>query len=513
MPSTIFQKQLKISNSTLKLILVLVLKVIFLGCSINQTQKIPKILNVLEFGAMNNKESTEQIQRAIDYASQINASVYIPEKNTFLVSKLILKNGLVKIYGGGVLKGINIKNTGVLVSTEARKPLKNCEISINLDLSNGAGYGFLGRNISNCTITNCTIKGFTDDLEASRIGIFLDATSENNTISNNKIIGFENPKSKKTSIGIYLQGKSLGYAGFFNEGEVSNPMSPNSNNKIIGNYIAYGKVGIDLLACENIHVENNSLFKNKTRGIYLANATNHCSIISNKIIGFGSSAVVLGYGSNNNTFSNNTCNQIEIYNHHAGEAAININTGAYENTIKNNDINSFTHYGVYLGVNMVNNIVKENTIKGYYLAAIALENDFKDNPPKKALYSRPNYGDPLIGEKWASKDSYGNVIQGNLIGESYKNREVGSIYISQLGNKYRTRDNIIKDNIMTHRQKNNISLFFFEETPGMLINNILDGNKNSNINPEKIYLSKGKAHFKIIKNNDGVDEYLKKNGF
>ena len=511
MPNTSLFRHFLLRNSISKLLLVAAFNYIFLGCSVNHIYKDPKTINVIDYGAVNHKESTRQIQKAIDYAAQIKASVHIPKNNTFLVSKLILKNGLVKIYGEGVLKGINIKNSGILIETDRSAPLTHCEISLNLDLSNGASYGILGRSISNCTISNSTIKGFTDDLDVSRFGIFLDAGSKNNTIINNKIIGFENPKSKKTSIGIYLQGLGSDFGGFFNQGEISDPNPANSNNKIIGNYVAYGKVGIDLLACEHIIVENNELYKNKTRGIYLANATNHCSIVSNKIWGFGSSAVLMGYGSHNNIFSNNICNQIYDYNHYAGEAAVNINTGAYANTIQNNTINSFTHYGVFLGVNMIDNVIKDNKIEGYYLAAIALENDFQDTPPKEARYSRPNYGPPIIGDQWASKDSYGNIIEGNIIGSSYKNREVGSIYISQLGHQYKTRDNIIKNNIMTHKQKNNISLLFFEETPGLMINNTLTGNRNAKVKPDKLYFSRGKKHFKEIRNNDGVDQYLQKN--
>lgn len=498
-------------------LLHLLLVSLLMGCTTYKVQqKKPTrelVVNILDFGAKNNQISTIQIQKAIDYAALKNGSVYIPNNQTFLVSTLVLKNGVRKIYGEGILKGINIKETGAIIETERNNLLQDCYISVKLDLSNGAGYGFLGRGITNCSIVKCDLVGFTDSAIASRIGIFLGPGSSNNKIADNTIIGFENPTSRKSSIGIYLQGKGASFGGFFNNGQITDPTLPTYNSEIKNNYIAFGKVGIDLLATENIEVHNNHLYKNKTRAIYLANSTNNSSISSNLIDGFGASAVVIGYGSHHNTFSNNTCHQILDYNHYAGEAAININTGAHSNVIKENDINSFTHYGIYLGVNMINNIILKNKIKGYYLAAIALENEFQDTPPKEAKYSRPNYGKPLIGKKWASKDSYGNVIKDNIIGDSYLSREVGSIYVSQLGQKYMTRDNVIENNILLHDQKNNISLLFFEETNGMLINNILVGNINKKINPRKLFFSRGAAHFKEIRDNDGVEEYfaLKKN--
>lgn len=454
-------------------------------------------------------DDTESVQNAVNSAVSSGGIVYLSAKHTYLVSTVILSQGIKGFIGDGILKGKGgetaILNLGG--GTYSLHPANDCSIKANIDMSNGNMYGIRGIGIQNCTINGCKIYGFTDSSTTSRIGISLESASNNNKICENTIIGYEQPDHTMSHIGIRIVSESGAvWAGFYNNGEIVDSPAPSSHNIIDSNYIAFGEVAIDLLGNKGTIITNNTCYKNATRAIYCADAEHQSVIENNCIIGFSASAILFGYGCHNNIISGNNIQQISGYNTYGGEAAINVICGCYENSIIGNAIETMTNYGIYLAVNSIENVVDGNTISGYYIAAIALESDWCRPLPSEALYSRPNYGEPAIGDKWASKDSYGNVIQNNVIKEGYPERMPCSIYVAQIGTNAKINYNTIQNNSIVHPQlASSWSIRFVEETDGYMVNNNLINNTVRDVNVNRQFLSRGKSHFDKCYGNDGID--------
>lgn len=472
-------------------------------------------VDVRAFGAVGDgvTDNTTTIQAALDFAATNKCTAYFPP-GTYRVTTIRIKNGTKAVVGEGIIKGLSADQTNALVTMDGPNlfggiAVDGCYVSLNIDMSNGDGFGIKADACTNCTFAYNNIYSLTDNVVASRFGMYFWKGSNYNKIINNKIIGYENPTGTLSNILIAIFGEAEAFGGFFNSGTITAPTTPCVGNVVKNNTLLYGEVAVDLLACEGNIVTDNQCLKQKTRAIYCANSTNNCIVEGNNIVGFGSSAILLGYGAFKNKVSNNICKQISGYNSVGAEAAINVNTGAYDNEVLDNTIDSFTNYGVYLAVNVIGNLVDGNKISNYYLSAIALENEWQDTPPANAVYSRPNYATPGSvspgATAWATKDTEKNVIQNNIISNSYTGREVGSIYVSQLGATYKTQKNVIQNNVMTHPQANNKPLYFFEEASGLMINNDLVNNRIKDVNTARLFFSRGKAHFTRVYGNDGLD--------
>lgn len=440
-------------------------------------------LNVKAFGAVGDgvTDDTKSIQTAIDQATAAHSGVYLPQGGTYLVSQVKIKNGLKSFVCYGILKGTGKSPIGILVLDGAYlngTPVDGCFVRVNLDLSNGDIFGIHAYGCTNCTFEGNYIFGFTNS-NVEKFGILLEKNSNYNKLINNKMVGFERPIKPGVGIGIF--GASEPYAGFFNNGNIVPPTEPCIGNIVEKNNISLGRYAVDMLACIGSIVKDNYCFKQHHRSIYLANASNKCVISNNTCIGFGSSGVVLDYGCFNDTIANNTFKQILGYNPPGAEAAINIYTGAHSNYIYKNSIETYTNYGIYMAVNVTDNVADGNTISGYYMAGIAIESDWTKKRPPLAKYSRPNYGDPLIGDKWASKDSENNTIINNTIGEPYPGRDAASIYVAQIGTGSKTQNNTIKNNVIVRNDKN--APYLYEDKKGGLkankISKTKDGDGNS----------------------------------
>ncbi len=309
--------------------------------------------SILDFAAIN----TAAFQAILDYAAANKRGVYCPPNTfnkTYLVSSIRLKNGIQNLICDGIIKGTGTSQENGIIALDGPNifggtAVKNCYISVNIDMSWGDTFGIQADGCKDCIFENSYIYGLAERLPFS-MAIILRKDSNCNKIINNKIEGFHKPTTGPHVL-IAIFGEAEGYGGFFNKRVITPPITPCISNIISNNTLLYSDVAIDLLGCESNIVSNNYCYKQKTRAIYMAESTNNCIINSNNILGFGASAVVLGYGAFDNVIVNNICKQIYPYNGPCGEAAINVITGAYGNLIKGNTIESFTHYGVYLAIN------------------------------------------------------------------------------------------------------------------------------------------------------------------
>lgn len=460
------------------------------------------------FGAVGDgiADDTSALQDAIDYASTNKCGVYLSKK--YKVTTIIIKNGVTSFNCDGTLigSGGDVAVIAFEGYTYGENAVEDCNVNANIDMSAGNTYGIRGMGIKRCTIHDCNIFGITDSSTFSRIAISLEKDANYNSILNNNIIGYENPNKTPAHIGIRIMGDSAEWGGFYTD-NIVDPILPAKHNVVENNHIIFGETAIDILGAEYCNIQNNNCLKQSTRSIYVANATHHCTISNNIIIGFAASAVLLGYCCYKNIIANNVIKQISEYNGYGGEAAINIFCGCEDNEIVGNLIESFTNYGVYLAINSIGNIVNGNSIKGYYLAAIALESDWiRPLPANDFIYSRPNYGEPAEGEHWASKDTEKNVIINNTIYDGYEGRDTCAIYVSQLGTVAKTIYNIVKNNnIVMDQLTNSWSIWFTENTTDYMIHNVLEGNKVKNVNVFRQFLKRGKLHFDSCRDNDGID--------
>lgn len=476
-------------------------------------------INISKYGVKGIGDETENIQKAIDFASLTKRGIVGEVSVTYSISTIELKDGLQSI--DLQLKGLGASELGIVTMFN----VKNCHISLSIDMINDDNVGIYGDSISNCIFEDCHIYNMQDNAMSSKFAMKLYYECVHNVIRRSKFVGYENRTNPALAhILIAFFGTGDRYGGIFiNSGWPTPLKRPNSYNIIEDNEFFYSEVAVDILCGTNNIIRNNYCEKQMTRTFYIATGSSNNLIANNVCYGFGSSAILIGYGSQGNVISNNEVSQIPIYNVHGAEAAINIFASQY-NKVINNVISSFTLHGIYAAINSVGNIIDGNTISGYYLAAIAIENEWisSANRPAGAAYSRTGWAAPPTSNdssdqelpmgtlSWAQMDSRDNIIQNNIIGDSYPGREVGSIYLAQIlsldGRETKLYNNVIQNNSCIHeQQQGNKPLYFFESTPGNLYDNVLINTSIKNVNINRIVMTRGKLHFKKCYGNDGLD--------
>jgi hypothetical protein len=451
-------------------------------------------------------DDTTAFQAILNYAAANRLSVYCPSGKTYLVQSIRIKNGTVSLICDGVIKGKGTAVNGVVQldgpNLFGGTAVEHFTLQANIDMSGGDREAIKADGCSNCTFTHNRIYGFTNHASLNHYGILLWFSSNYNKIQHNYIDGYDKPTQR--GLLIDLIGESANFGGFHDNGNIVPPTRPCVGNIITDNILLNGSYAINLLAVENSVVSHNYCCKQNHRSIYVAQSSNNNIISDNQLIGFLSSGVLLGYGAYKNLVTSNLMKQLDGYNSIGGEAAVNVNTGSYDNLIADNTIESFTNYGVYLAVNSIGNKVDGNAISRHYVAGIALENDWIRPLPTGAKYSRPNYGPPSVGTVWATKDSESNIIQNNIIGPCYTGRAMCAIYVSQLGTTS-TKNNIIQNNVVTETASYAYHLYCFEETSGKLTGNTLKNNSFHMATLSKLFLTRGRGHFRQCAGNDALD--------
>jgi hypothetical protein len=446
-------------------------------------------------------DMSSAVQAAMSAASG-GGSVHL--KSTYLVGDVSVTAGVKRVYGSGILKGKASMTTAVLILPAT---LSNCDVSVNIDMSNGGATAIEGSaGASYNTVHDCYLYNFATVTTASRFGILFRAGCNYNKVLNNTIVMDESLSGSYTANGISFYGTALDYGGYFTT--PTDPSVPCIGNIIRGNHITYGEVAVDLLGATHSIVSDNVFYKQQTRCIYMATGAHNNLISNNELIGWKSSAVVLGYYVHDNTISGNHIQQIEGYNTHGyAEAAINSVVGCHYNHIIENTIDAFGNYGIYLGVNQTHNVVSKNYIRNYHYAGIALEAEWEESPP--VYWCRPNYGAPPSGTQWALGNTEYNAITGNEIGPGDGAHAIVGVFVSQIvppaGTDVYSQYNTVKGNVVWGFTGSDYPYYWLEETSGYLVNNLFINNNAPGVAISRVFTTRNRAHFSECRGNDAFD--------
>ena len=443
--------------------------------------RLEQYVSVKDFGAVGDgvTDDTAAVQACFTACAANGSVAYFPD-GTYSVDEITAVDGIGGIFCVGIVKGQGTASVATLVLGSAGSPVTNASFTLKMDQSSGDLRAVQGYDTQYCTFTNGLFYGFVDDPLLNHYAFWMDGPCTGNVWSGNRIELFDTPAQRGFGIALYGGvGTALPYGGFFN-GTVSRAQFPAVGNTITGNVIVNGNYAVSIQASEYNTVSGNYCYNQRNRAIYFSNASWGNTITGNVLREFGSSAVLLGYGSSNNSVVGNYCEcTLGISN----EAAININTGAQGNLIEGNKIRSATNYGIYVATDAINTTIVGNDIGEQYIAAIGVENDWKNPRPTNAVYSRPNYGPPPAPyTAWSFIDMTGVVIKNNTIRAGYAGRGTAGIYVAQItaaGNT-KTSDITIDGNSVVSATDIASNLYIFEETAGFLTDLRIT---NSDFNP------------------------------
>lgn len=419
-------------------------------------------------------DSTAGIQACLNFCS-VNGKLAFFPAGTYKVSTLTVTNGIRGIVCEGTIKGQGTAAVATLVLGSPGNPVKKAVFTLRMDQSAGDLRAMQGYDTQDCTFNDCTIYGFVDSATLNHYAFWLEGPCTGNVFSGNHITLFDTPTQRGFGIAFYgAKGTALEFGGFF-AGTVSRGQFPAAGNTISNNVILNGSYAISLQFSEYNAVTANYCFNQNHRSIYLANAAWGNTISGNVLKNYLSTAVLLGYGSSNNVVSGNFCENNIV----GGEAAININTGSRGNLIESNKIRSTTNYGIYIATDAINNSLIGNDIGEQYLAAIAVENDWKNPRPTNAVFSRTNYSEPPAPyTAWSFLDMTGVSIKNNVIRAGYFGRSTAAIYIAQISSAGNTKTSNVEVSGNAVVSPDNISqnVYLFEESAGLLTDLRFAGN-------------------------------------
>lgn len=469
---------------------------------------------------------TARIQRALDYAAQNKRHVYGSPDETYIISSIRIKNGVKSFICKGTIKGSGTSANGVIQLDGPYKfagaAVRDCIVSVDLDMSAGDTQGIYADGSEDCFIINNRIYGFTDDAN-KKYGILLGQGCQGNTISGNRVIGTLKPTGAYQFMIIGI-GNSIAWGGYFDGtgGTTVRATNPVRKNLIFDNQCLNGTHGIVLNAGEYNRVSDNTCENNSHRAVVLEPVCLHNIVYDNELLAYGSSAVILAYGSDHNIISNNQCiDNTSIFPADA-ESSINCYVGCKNNKFIGNKIVAKRNHGIYLAVNAQNNEVENNTIEGYRLAGVAIESDWipvgsdymvRSALPVDAKYSRPNYAAPPLNSEgvqatqWAYGNTEGNIVQNNNVGVG-SGTTGAEIYLAQIGANAMLKDNIIKANNGKAVPTNHHYLYVYEETVDKLVNNKLRNNDflgGTAITIAKFWMSRWRKHFDRQDGNEFLD--------
>lgn len=469
-------------------------------------------------------DDTARVQRAIDYAATNRLNILGTEEYT--VNSIRIKNGVKSFIVNGRIKGKGTSQNGIVQIDGGSKfggqTVEGCTVSVNLDMSAGDTMGIYADGSLNCVIEHCKIDGFTDDTN-KKYGIYLHHNSRGNIVRNNIVKGSLKPTGAYQFMIIAI-GETLAWGGYFDGsgGTVSRATKPVLENQIYNNTCLNGTHGVVLNGAEKSIVTNNVCKYNSHRAIVLEPVCFENLVSNNQLIGYGSAAVIVAYGSNNNLIANNECFDGDLTIMPAdGEGSITVYVGSKDNKLIGNKINSQRRYGIYLACDVKDNVVENNDVAGYRLAAVAIESDWipsgadpmnRGTLPTDAKYSRPNYGTPPTNStgvqslKWAFGNAERNVVQNNTL--SPGSAASTAIYLAQMGDTTSLQNNVVQNNTVKDMPTGYHYLYVFEELANKIVNNTLKNNNflgGTSVTIAKFWMSRWRNHFNSQSGNTFID--------
>ena len=480
--------------------------------------KMREQVSVEDFGASSQASAasnTSAINKAIDYAASFNLGLSLAGKS-YPIQNIRIKNGLRFLrdgelvpsgafgeaaveFDGGTLGGATV--SGVTIA------------GVSIDCLNGPKRAIYGEGVSTSIINENVI--YNIDSSAGTIGgIMLVEGAHSNTIAWNEIKGTYHDTSG-VMIGLYSAGEDS-YYGWFNNanGLCTAPINPCYDNKIIGNKITGGQQNIWLSGTRTNIVVGNTCRGARDRGIILINSL-FCSVVGNECLGYRSSGIHMAYGSLDNVISgNNVQSSVSV-----GESGIQCYVGCHRNLVVGNKISTSSIYGIYVAVTSSQNHFTNNHILGYRLAGIGIESDWTSPLPANAKFSRPSFGAPVSGSRWAFAATTNNLFSQNYIAQKGGIDNSAAIYLAQIKSYDGTTNfglvgNSFKDNHIASAT-NTFDLYSYSEISEGISGGVFVGNTILEPSTSRISATGGnttwRSNFKEVSNNsllDSVEERI-----
>ena len=396
----------------------------------NVEAKLAQYVSVLDFGASVSEtaaNNTTFINNAIEYAALNNLNVDLVG-GVYAIQNIRIKNGL-RSFGNGTLVPDATYGNGIIEfdgGTLGGTAVDGCTI-YDLKVNCAAAQTVGGSVIIAHAPTNCSFLN-NNFYNVDKINGFalVNGAGQNRLIGNR----FQGTYFQDSGVGINISTASVdGYWGYFSNanGTTTMPVDYNYNNVIANNFIFGGQQGIYLAGCERTVVSGNVIMSPQDRCINMACAR-HGSITGNTCQLYGSSGIHLSYGSTYNEVSGNSVSSTVS----DGEAGIQCYVGSGYNNITGNVVDSDAQFGIYVAVSSSYNNISGNSIKNYVRAGIGVDSDWTSPLPAGANYSRPNFGPPATGSKWAFTNLVGTVISGNQIMEKKAGNNSACISLAQI---------------------------------------------------------------------------------
>ena len=463
-------------------------------------------------------DDTVAVQTALNYA-KLGKTCLITK--TYKVSTVTIKNGTKAVIGNGTIKGDDTSVNGIVYLGEESAPLKNCKISINVDLSAGEQFGINGYSVENCIFENCNIYGGTEK-EGNTYYLRIVESIKNRFINNN-FTAPTSPSGGNHYLLIFsVENPEYLYGGIFDDDHTIHYESKsNVDNYIEGNNFVGGTHAIVLGWSLRNTVTGNNFKYQSHRGVAIQNACSYNKVCNNQFEGILSSGVLMTYGCSYNDIIGNTfIDNLEVSPTAVGQGVICGYLHVMYNRIADNIIMSGRLYGVQLSVDVIGNTIENNEIGNYYLTGIYLNSDLiptgyvwsDDFPiPEDAKFTRVlSEHTPFTDSEGTTVDYVGyynseqNVIQNNVFRRSIIDNSTACIYLTQMGNRLKLQYNTIQNNTYDAVQSGKYYFYLYEETTSYCIHNSLLSNTingdGKNIN--RFYMTSWRSHFDNIIGND-----------
>lgn len=479
------------------------------------------------FGAVGDgiSDDTTSMQNTMNFAAANRMNVLL--KNHYKVSSVIVPNGVRSIVGGTIV-GNGTVDTGIVVLGSEENPLKKCKVSIEVDMSNGEAMGISGLYCEECVFDHCHVFGCTDHETAKRYLLRV-VGSVRNIFTNNKLEGVIKPNGAYQYLLIMntINDETV-YGGIFdgNHQSIAYSETPVTENIVKNNLFTGGTHSVVVSSGIRNVFEGNICKYATHRGIALQSACTHNLICNNHFHAIQSAGVLMTYGClYNEIIGNLFTDDLSVISGSTGEGAICGYLHIKYNKIIGNKIMTARLYSVYLAVDVVGNIIENNTMAEYYLAGVDIEADWI---PAGQTWKHRTKPDGLIFSRYASNealtdytdssgnlmtyvgfvDSTGNVIQNNIF-EKGSGSSSAQIYLVQVGDRLKLKDNIVKGNVFTSTNASSqYYIYLFEETADYCISNYLLDNKihGSGANANRFFFSRWRRHFVEQSGNTVLDD-------
>lgn len=446
-------------------------------------------------------DETDIIQKAIDKATSEGATIETGLKKRDLhVSRLFVSNGLkalnlkagrCRLLGTGQTTGEKLTDAVLILDGPKRaeeltaagdtvpnrtssllKPVADCEISVEMDMSAGDRMAIVGKGCEYVDFGKSRIYGFTLHETLHHRGVRLDSSSSYNDLGKIYIEGFDYSPAEyrqhaTKGLLVDIWGEGAAYGGYSSNSYVR-ATNPAKCNKINGATLIGGSYAFNLHNCEyskleGIHAEN----QNHRNG-YFGNCSAFNEILGGTFIDGLSASIMFTYGACYNSVSDVICRSTGMYEA-GGESAINIQTGSRSNVITNARIYTTHKYGIYIATGASGTVIDGGFIENSFQAFIAIENDWRQGMPATAAGSRTNYGPPdgTVLTSWCYGDLEGVTVKNVIFGKGGRAQTIG-IYCAQVHGiaeqpEYGLKNISIKNAIFTTTENVNAWFWFYYE--------------------------------------------------